>query len=103
MATEEILMAAVRAGGDRQVFHEQLRKHSQAAAEQVKVHGKPNDLVARLKADPAFAKVNLDAALDAKTFVGRAPQQTEAFVREMIDPIRKQYAQAIKQKVELRV
>jgi adenylosuccinate lyase len=103
MATEEILMAAVRAGGDRQVLHEQLRKHSQAAAEQVKVHGKPNDLVVRLKADPAFAKVNLDAALDAKAFVGRAPQQTEAFVREMIDPIRKQYAHAIKQKIELRV
>jgi adenylosuccinate lyase len=103
MATEEILMAAVRAGGDRQILHEQLRKHSQAAAEQVKALGKPNDLIARLNADPAFSKVNLDAALDAKAFVGRAPQQTEAFVREMIDPIRKQYAKAIKQKVELRV
>jgi adenylosuccinate lyase len=103
MATEEILMAGVRAGGDRQTLHEQLRKHAQAAAEQVKAHGKPNDLIARLKGDPAFSKVNLDAALDAKAFVGRAPEQVETFVRDVIEPIRAQYAQAISQKVELRV
>jgi adenylosuccinate lyase len=103
MATEQILMAAVRAGGDRQILHEQLRKHAQAAAEQVKAHGKPNDLIARLKGDAAFSKVNLDAALDPKAFVGRAPQQVEAFVRDVVEPIRAQYVQAITQKVELRV
>src|SRR5690606_11402375 len=53
MATEEILMAGVRQGGDRQEFHEVIRRHSQAAAEQVKSHGKPNDLIDRLRQDPA--------------------------------------------------
>ena len=72
MATEEILMAGVRAGGDRQELHEPIRRHSLAAAEQVKQHGKPNDLIDRLKSDPAFAKVNLESVLDAKKFVGRA-------------------------------
>src|SRR5690606_2217143 len=59
MATEESLMAAVRAGGDRQDLHEKIRTHSLAAAEQVKQHGKPNDLIDRLRQDPAFAKVDL--------------------------------------------
>lgn len=103
MATEEILMAAVRAGDDRQAIHERIRTHSLAAAEQVKRHGQPNDLIARLKADPAFAKVDFDAALDSRAFVGRAPQQVEAFVREVAVPVRAQYAQTIAQKVELRV
>src|SRR3954470_4720669 len=88
MATEEILMAAVRAGGDRQELHERIRKHSLAAAEQVKMHGKPNDLIERLKGDPMFAKVNLASVLDARKFVGRAPEQTEAFVKNVVEPIR---------------
>ena len=54
MATEEILMAGVQAGGDRQDLHEKIRQHSLAAAEQVKLHGQPNDLIDRLKRDPAF-------------------------------------------------
>src|SRR3954453_3901231 len=58
MATEEILMAAVRSGGDRQALHERLRQHALAAAEQVKMHGKPNDLIDRLRSDPAFGKVD---------------------------------------------
>src|SRR5439155_4503959 len=95
MATEEILMAAVRAGGDRQALHESIRRHSLAAAEQVKMHGKPNDLIERLKNDPAFAKVNLESVLDARKFVGRAPEQTEAFVKDVVEPIRARYREVL--------
>src|SRR3954470_20710413 len=86
MATEEILMAAVQAGGDRQELHESIRKHSLDASEMVKMHGKPNDLIERLKGDPMFAKVNLASVLDARKFVGRAPEQTEAFVKNVVEP-----------------
>ena len=92
MATEEILMAGVRAGGDRQVLHERIRVHSQEAARRVKDEGEPNDLIDRLKADPAFAAVDFHAALDARQFVGRAPQQVDAFVRDIVEPIRIKYA-----------
>jgi len=91
MATEEILMAGVRAGGDRQVLHERIRVHSQEAARRVKDEGEPNDLIDRLKSDPAFAGVNLHAALDARQFVGRAPQQVDAFIRDVVEPIRAKY------------
>jgi adenylosuccinate lyase len=92
MATEEILMAGVRAGGDRQALHEQIRVHSQEAARRAKDEGEPNDLIDRLKSDPAFAGVNLHAALDARQFVGRAPQQVDAFIRDVVEPIRAKYA-----------
>jgi adenylosuccinate lyase len=103
MATEPILMAAVRYGGDRQLLHERLRVHALAAADQVKHHGRPNDLIDRLKSDNAFAAIDLNSALDPHLLIGRAPQQVEAFVREVIDPIRARYPLAIKQPVELRV
>jgi adenylosuccinate lyase len=96
MATENILMAAVQAGGDRQALHEAIRKHSLAAAKEVKEKGKPNDLIARLKGDPAFKKIDIDALLDPKTFTGRAPQQTEEFLKDQVAPIRKTYAAALK-------
>ena len=91
MATEEILMAGVRAGGDRQVLHEKIRVHSQEAARRVKDEGESNDLMDRLKADPAFAAVDLNAALDARQFVGRAPEQVDAFIRDVVQPIRAKY------------
>ena len=97
MATEEILMAGVQAGGDRQDLHEQIRLHSVEAARQVKEHGQANDLLDRLKNDPAFAKVDLTGALDASRFVGRAPEQVDDFVREIINPIRKKYAADLQQ------
>jgi adenylosuccinate lyase len=103
MATEEVLMAAVRAGGDRQELHEAIRRHSLAAAEQVKMHGKPNDLIERLKSDPTFAKVNLASVLDAKKFVGRAPGQTDAFVKNVVEPIRGRYQKELGQQVTLKV
>jgi adenylosuccinate lyase len=95
MATENILMAAVAAGGDRQDLHERIRQHSQAAAAVVKQQGGANDLLARLKHDSAFAKVNLDAALDASKFVGRAPQQVDEFIAAIVSPIRERFAASL--------
>ena len=103
MATENILMAAVKAGGDRQELHERIRRHAMAAAEQVKVHGKDNDLIDRLKADEAFAAVDIDALLDPRAFTGRAPQQVEAFLAEYVEPVRRRYKDKLGLTVELNV
>ena len=103
MATEEILMAGTKAGGDRQVLHELVRQHSQAAAAEVKMNGRANDLMGRLKADPAFAKVNLDDVLDARKYVGRAPEQVDSFISNVVSPIRARYAQQLNQGADLKV
>jgi adenylosuccinate lyase len=103
MASENILMAAVKAGGNRQELHEKIRLHSQAAAAQVKRFGRPNDLVGRLRADVSFAKVNLDKILNPDAYVGRAPQQVDEFIRDIVTPIRKKYRKELSQKVELNV
>jgi adenylosuccinate lyase len=107
MATEDILMLATagspaptakrgrRSGkghsprGDRQELHEVIRQHSQAAAREVKMFGRPNDLMQRLAADPAFAGLDLASALDARRYVGRAPEQVDRFLKEVIAPILK--------------
>ncbi len=88
MATENLLMAMVRKGGDRQELHERIRVHSQAAAAEVKERGRPNDLLDRIRADEAFAPIRgeLDALLDPATFVGRAPQQVRAFLAREVQP-----------------
>src|SRR5688572_11673902 len=103
MATEEILMAGVKAGGDRQELHELIRRHSQAAAEQVKLQGEANDLLERLKAEPTFGGANLAEAMDPSRFIGRAPEQVGQFISRVVDPIRQRYADALAQSVELRV
>jgi adenylosuccinate lyase len=103
MATENILMAAVAAGGDRQKLHEQIRRHSQAAAAEVKDCGGRNDLLDRLAGDPMFAKVDLKKSLDPAGFVGRAPQQVDEFLADVVAPIRKRYATAANQTAEVRV
>ncbi|MBE0535529.1 MAG: adenylosuccinate lyase [Phycisphaerae bacterium] len=103
MATENILMAAVQAGGNRQDLHEKIRVHSHAAAAQVKLHGKPNDLIERLNADAVFAKVDMATVLDAKAYIGRAPQQVDEFIAEHVAPIRKQYSAQLDKKVDLKV
>jgi adenylosuccinate lyase len=103
MATENILMAAVKTGGSRQELHEKIRLHSHAAAAQVKKLGKPNDLVGRLKADMAFAKVDFEKILNPDAYIGRAPQQVDEFVKNIVTPIRKKYRKALAQKVELKV
>jgi len=103
MATENILMAAVKAGGNRQELHEKIRLHSHAAAAQVKNLGKPNDLVGRLRADIAFAKIDFDKILDPASYIGRAPQQVDEFIRGVLTPIRKRYRKELNKKVELNV
>ena len=93
MATENLLMAAVKKGGNRQELHEVIRTHSMAAARRVKEEGADNDLLERLKADPAFDCIRdeFDSLLDPATFVGRAPQQVEEFLSEQIRPILNKY------------
>jgi adenylosuccinate lyase len=103
MATEEILMAGVRAGGDRQQLHEIIRRKSLEAAEQVKQHGRPNDLIQRLPQEPALAKVDLGGVLSPSAFVGRAPQQVEHFVTTMVEPLRQRYSSQLGQDASLRV
>ena len=103
MATENLLMAAVKAGGDRQELHEVLREHSQAAAHRVKSEAADNDLLDRLSREPAFAGLDLDAVLEPSAFVGRAPEQTDAFLCGVVDPIRARYAGSLDAAAEPRV
>ena len=88
MATENILMALVRKGADRQEVHEAIRVHSQAAARTVKSEGKPNDLIERIKQDPAFEPIinDLDTLLEPNSFVGRAPEQVHRFLDREVKP-----------------
>jgi adenylosuccinate lyase len=103
MATENLLMAAVERGGDRQELHEVIRKRSHEAAAVVKQEGKPNDLLSRLAQEPDFASVDLQAALDPAQYVGRAPEQVDEFIAEVIEPIRARYAGAEELAAELKV
>lgn len=94
MATENILMAAVKAGGDRQELHERIRVHSMAAAQRVKTEGAENDLLERIKADDAFAAVRdgLEEIVRPDSFVGRAPNQVEQYLAEHAEPALEQFA-----------
>lgn len=103
MATENIMMAQVKAGGDRQELHERIRIHSLAAADHVKATGDDTDVLARIAADPAFKGVNIEAALDPRHYVGRAPQQVDEFVSEVVAPIRQRYASVKSSDADLRV
>ena len=89
MATENIMMDAVKKGGNRQELHEKIRQHSMDAGRTVKVEGKPNDLLERIAADPSFGLTmdDLRPIMNAKNFVGRAPQQTEEFVKNYAYPV----------------
>jgi adenylosuccinate lyase len=96
MATETILMRAVKEGGDRQDLHERIRRHSVAAAERVKDEGEANDLVERIAGDPAFglSAADLEEALEPARYVGRAPEQVDAFLAEEVDPVLERYGAA---------
>ena len=89
MATENIMMDAVKKGGNRQELHEKIRTYSMKAGEQVKVYGKENNLVELIAADPAFgmSEEEIRALLKPINFVGRAPQQTEEFISEFVQPV----------------
>jgi adenylosuccinate lyase len=104
MASENILMAAVQKGADRQEAHEVIRKHSQAAAQRVKAEGGGNDLLDRLRTEKMFAGIDLDAVINPAAYIGLAPQQVEAFVRDVVLPVRNNYASVLARgAVDLRV
>jgi len=103
LATENLLMAAVRLGADRQEVHEIIRRHSQAAGQRVKAEGLPNDLIDRLRVEPALASVNFDDLMDAGQYVGLAPLQTDQFITRVVEPIRSRYASSLHRAVEPRV
>ncbi|MHC4394918.1 MAG: adenylosuccinate lyase [Planctomycetota bacterium] len=103
MATENILIAAVKAGGDRQKLHEKIRQHSHAAAAQVKQLGRANDLIDRLKADAAFSKVNFKSVLNPKSYIGRAPQQVDEFIKDVVTPVCRKYRKQLNRTVKLKV
>jgi adenylosuccinate lyase len=89
MATEELIVRAVRAGGDRQDAHERIRRYSIDAARALKDGAAHNDLLDRIAADDAFGmtRAELDRAMDPRRFVGRAPQQVDEFLEEVVEPL----------------
>ena len=95
MASENILMEAVKAGGDRQELHERIRKHSMAAAQRVKREGAGNDLMERIKEDEAFVAVRdrLGDIVRPEAFIGRAPQQVEEYLREDAEPLLERFGE----------
>jgi adenylosuccinate lyase len=106
MITENLMMAAVQLGGDRQVVHEVVRKHSHALTEKVKAGtGSTAELLDRLKADAAFSRVDFAAfaAQTAHDFVGRSPEQVTEFLADHVEPIRKRYERVLGMKTELHV
>ena len=105
MASENIMMSAVKKGGDRQELHEKIRVHAQAAARQVKEEGLPNDLIQRICADASFGLREEDLAdtLDPANYTGRSADQTEAFVADVVGPILEQNRDDICDGAELTV
>jgi len=89
MATENILMEAVKRGGDRQELHERIRQHSMAAAKRIKVDGLPNDLIDRIANDPAFGmtKEEIISVLDPVNYIGRSREQVEEFLENHVYPL----------------
>jgi adenylosuccinate lyase len=105
LATEDVLMLAVKAGGDRQDLHERIRRHSLAAKESLMAGGKVNDLLDRLRGDSAFAKVkrDLDGLLEPSRYTGLAARQTERFLAEHVAPALAPYRSRLGAPVELHV
>jgi adenylosuccinate lyase len=103
LVTENILMAAVARGGDRQQIHECIRHHSQAVTAAMKAGATDNDLLERLQADPLLAGVDFQTVLDRGQFVGRAPRQVDEFLAEEVEPIRQRYPHLLGQSAEISV
>jgi adenylosuccinate lyase len=96
MATENLLMRAVRAGGDRQELHERIRRHGLAAGRRIKEQGEPNDLLDRLAGDAAFGvtRKELEDELRPDRYVGLAPAQVDRFLEEWVEPVLERYPDA---------
>ena len=105
MATENIMMDAVKAGGDRQELHERIRQHSMAAGRVVKEEGKENDLLERIAADSAFGMTmeQLQAIMKPENFVGRSPEQTVEFITEYVQPVLDENKDILGMKSEINV
>ena len=105
MATENIMMDAVKAGGDRQELHERIRVHSMEAGRVVKEEGKENDLLDRIAADPAFGMTRdqLETIMKPENFVGRAPEQTEEFLQNYVRPLLEENRELLGMKAEIHV
>ena len=97
MASENIMMAAVKRGGDRQELHERIRVLSQEAGYNVKELGLPNNLIDLMAADPSFGmtKEEMDAHLDPSAYIGRCPEQVEEFLAQEIQPVLERYSAAL--------
>ena len=105
MATENIMMDAVKRGGNRQELHERIRVHSMEAGRQVKVEGKENDLLERIAADEMFGVTleELQALLDPAKYVGRSPEQVDEFLAECVNPVLTRCRDELGVKVEINV
>ena len=105
MATENIMMECVKAGGNRQDLHERIRELSMQAGANVKMEGKENNLIELIRKDEMFRAVHdrLDEILDARKFIGRAPQQVEEFIAQEIDPILARHASLLGETGEVNV
>ncbi len=105
MATENIMMQAVKKGGDRQELHERLRQHSIAAGKVVKEEGGKNDLIKRVLADPAFCltEAEVQELLKPEDFIGRAPAQVEEYLDEVVRPVLRQNASLLGETAQLSV
>jgi adenylosuccinate lyase len=97
VATENLMMAAVACGGDKQTVHELVRHHSQAVTENLKRGAVHNDLLDRLRKESAFAVLDFDKVLDRSSLVGRSPEQVDEFLAEVVEPIRQRYPQLLGQ------
>ncbi len=105
MATENIMMDAVKAGGDRQELHERIRELSMEAGKTVKVEGKDNNLLELIAADPAFNLTleDLQKSMDPSKYVGRAPRQVEVFLRDVVNPVLEANKEVLGMKAEINV
>ena len=105
MATENIMMDAVKAGGDRQELHERIRELSMEAGKNVKVEGKENNLLELIAADPAFNMTleDLQKTMDPSKYVGRSKEQVEAFLKNVIRPILDENKELLGVKAEINV
>ena len=103
MATENLLMAAVSAGGDRQALHERIRVAALASAQRLKEGASENDLIDRLRQDPQFPALDFESVLDPGQYVGRSAEQVEQFLGSVVDPIRRRHPESRVSPADVRV